>query len=145
MRQMVQKEIDGQKYNINPMAPTKAVKLISRIMKLVGGSASAKAGDGIETQDIAAKLLERLDEELVLNIVKDSLDGVNFIKPEGDSEVKFIKAQVADIIDAHFGQFPLTHLFKVVWASLEVNFGDFFGESGGLGNMLSKVTSLQAK
>lgn len=130
MREQVVKEIDGYKYQINPMPPSKSIALLTSIMKVAGVS-------GVKDVDAAAgALFSNLADDAVLKIVQNALVGVIFLKPEEGSEVQLIKPAVAECFDAHFQQFPFTHLFKVVWASLEANFSDFFvamakGEKGG--------------
>lgn len=135
MREQIVKEIDGFKYQFNPMAPSKAIALLTSIMKVAGVSGSSS------TDKAAEALFANLADDAVLRIVQNALVGVIFLKPEGETGVQVIKPAVAECFDAHFQQFPFTHLFKVVWASLETNFSDFFSEmaKGGKGGFLEQI------
>ncbi len=127
------------------MSPKDAIRVMSRASKLFGGPL-AKAIDGLLkggkggiksllAADVAnlppdlvgtvvSGLLERLDENEVLETV-DKLLGPVLVQRDGDKGTRALRFEV----DFH-GE--VLHLFKVLAAAIEVNYGDFFAASSGL-------------
>lgn len=149
-KQPVRKKIDKYEFEFYPMPPRVALKLLTRLTKILGkplGLAAdtfMKLGNNgekgiLETalnanipSDAFAKVMEalaeNLEEDQVVDTIETLLESVHgqFEKDRGTRRLQF------DIDFA--GQTPL--LLKVVAAALEVNYGDFF--AGGLGNLVTR-------
>jgi hypothetical protein len=124
------REIDGHNYEFYQLGAVKSLKILTRILKIIGepiglitGEATVK--DFLKTElnsDILGKALkaltDKLDEELVVNTIKELLEPVLC----DGKRIQF---------DLHF-QGRIGHLLKVVKAALEVNYKDFFGVSQSL-------------
>ena len=124
MRQPVEKEIDGHSITITMLQPDKALKILTRLVKVVGEPLAvfAEAG-GLEaavTGDLIKKAVqslgEKLDEDDVVKTVMELMDCVIIGGKQGKA-----------VFNVHFAG-NLGHLFKVLAAVLEVQFGDFLGE-----------------
>ncbi|MEW5803911.1 MAG: phage tail assembly chaperone [bacterium] len=128
MREPVRKDIDGEQYTFYQLAPKKSLKLLTRILKIIGGPIGTAIGkDGmsmkaeslfdldIDLGAVVGHLCRNLDENEVEAIV-DSLMSQVFVDGKGE---------VSKVFDEHFGG-RLPHLFKVVFAALEVEYGSFF-------------------
>ena len=121
-RTAVEKEIDGQLYTINPMMPTKALKILHRLGRYLGEPlALAMSGEGdLLEQEInpefvskaLRKLFDNMPEQELETLLKDLM---NSVIHEG-KRIAF---------DDHFSNYGLPHLFKLSYAVLEVNYGDF--------------------
>lgn len=113
-------EIGGSRYTIRMFTPTKALKVLTRLTKLVG-EPLAQAANGMD-KDLAEvlprivhTLIERLDEQEVERLIKEDLiDAVLF---EG--------VPVKQIFDLHF-QGRIGDLFKVLIEVVKYNYQDFF-------------------
>ena len=143
MQETERREIDGFTYQFNRMNVTQALKLITKIMRVLG----LGLGNG-NTDEVAGKLITSLDDATVLAIVKESLTGVQFLKPEVEGDVKLIKPFIVECFDLHFAQFgsnQLLHLYNLLKANLEVNFGSFFAEGGPLRKFMEQAKAKTAK
>jgi len=116
--------IDGKEYDFYFINPTKALKLLTRLIKIAlgpvggafgGGSVSATSvlDTSISLDGLFARLAENLDEDVVTNTIKEIMF---YVRHKEGAEI---------IFDAEFeGQ--MWHLMKLVRQALEVNYGDFF-------------------
>lgn len=122
---IIRKEIDGETYVFSYLAPRRALSLLTAITKLIGPAiGAAYGGDEVEEEDVnmgdAARLLcENLDDNNVQSMINTLLSQVTH---EG-------KGDVLKSFDAIFTG-KIKHLFKVVFASLEVQYADFFDGKG---------------
>lgn len=131
MREPVKKTIDGEQYTFYQMNPRKSLKLMTRILKLIGAPVGTAFGGHEKTKSvfdqdinigvIVEKLCDRLDENEVEYIIDQLLSQVTVAG----------KGEISKVFDEHFaGRLP--HLFKVVFACLEVEYGDFLAGLSGL-------------
>ena len=139
--------IDDETYTFYQMGAIKSHSLLLKIVKIVGPAfgemvdSTDKDGTGkdgieglldadIDMTAVMEGLFERADESTVLKIITTLL---NQVIHSGTGELK-----TEAIIDTHFkGKLP--HMYKVVFASAEVQYGDFFAEGGILDNLKSKA------
>lgn len=120
-KEIVKDEIDGVAYQFGQLNPTTSLKLLTKLIKLLGG-AMASSGDFMA---IVTSLADNIESDQVLEVIKMSL-GQTFAIGSGNL------APLNEQFDAHFVQYGTFHLFKVVKKALEVQYGDFFGEKGVL-------------
>lgn len=164
MKKSEQKDIDGDVYEFFPMPPKVALRVLTRLSKLVleplgmfgdaikgdqGGNSGAEKSDGERAvgmldkkspPDVFAKaakvLVERLDEDEVTSTIETVLSATTVHVQrvsEGDKGTRPLR------FDLDFAGRP-GHLLKVFVAGLEVQFGDFFGASGGgLGALVARA------
>lgn len=159
MRESQKKQIDDSEYEFFALPPADALKVLTRLSKLVlepmgmlgdalsgGNGADKKKDDSIVglldrklPPDTFAKAIRafvgRLDEDEVLATVKIVLAKC-YVQGPDDKGTRPIK------LDSDFSG-RVGHLLKVVAGALEYNFSDFFPASGGgLGGLLDKMKSL---
>jgi len=119
--------VDKTVYEIHEMAPSKALRILTRIFKLAGiplGQFASSVDDNdsllkkkVDTDLIGKaveKLAENMDEETVHDTVFELLECV---RDKGGLEID---------PDIHF-QGKIFHMLKVVKEVLTVNYADFFG------------------
>lgn len=118
MRELRDVLIDGKNYSFQQFSATKGTRLLARVMRIIGEPMGFLAGalNKTASPELIGKavkaLTEKLDEDTVERTVKDLLEGA---RCEGKPVV----------FDIHFaGQYG--HLFRVVKAAMEAQFGDFF-------------------
>ena len=127
------KSIKGREYQIYYMPPKKAIKILSRLLKIVGkGISGALSTANTETttekffdQEInigglVEGLIERLDENSVLSLIDELLVHVEIDNGEGN----FRKINFEQ--DFHR---KLADLFLVLKEVIVINYADFFGEA----------------
>lgn len=146
MRETIKVQIDDQNYAITHLPPGQALKIMSRLTKLIGGPAGKaliSGGDfgGLMNSDVSdalplvgeliAALSERLDEDMILDTIKELLSTVHIVN--GDKQVP-----VMNMFDVQFTG-KTFHLLKLVKSTLEVNYGDFFVGLSGLKEKISTV------
>jgi hypothetical protein len=130
MIQTQQIVVDGATYSVTQFSATKGMKLLTRLTKILGEPMSVFMSDeNADAQKVLpvaiAALSERLEEDMVVQTVKELMDGVR----DSDGPIQF---------DTHFaGKFG--HLFKLLAKILEVQYGDFFGA------LIAKGSALQQK
>jgi len=127
-------EVGDDEYTIHVLPPTEALKLLGRIVKIIGepfselmrGAGEELDGDverkaaaekaAAEAIPLAARALcRRLDEDEVVAIIKKLMQSVNYDN-----------SPVSRNFERHF-QGRLGHLMKVTYATLEVQYEDFLG------------------
>jgi len=127
-RDLVKKVIDGETYGFQQFGAKQALKVLTRLTKIVGEpmalAFTAAKGEGkLSTRDIdpdilasaVRALMERLDEDNVVDLV-ETLTASHLLC--NGKQIVF---------DVHY-EGKLGHLFKVLMAALEVQYGNFFGE-----------------
>lgn len=140
MLEAKEKVIDGVSYKVHQLGARKALRMLQRIIKIVGpGIATGIQGvDGqggfqaMAEMDIGKlalgqavkELADRLDEAVVDGIV-DELAQVTVVV-KGDKQ-----PALSAIFDLHFAG-KMKQLFQWLLFALEVQFGDFFGGPGGI-------------
>ena len=141
MRKTEERDIDGENYEFHQLGAIKAHSLLLKVGKIIGptfGEMADSSENGIEglldadvdLGSIIEGLFSRADDKVVLDVITTLLSqvihhGVGGLKNE-------------TIIDEHFaGRLP--HMYKVVLASAEVQYGDFFAEGGMLSNLKPKA------
>jgi hypothetical protein len=140
MRYQAEKEIEGVRYTISQFPARKAAKILTRLLKLVG-EPLANFGGGLSTSidkvlPLAVRALtEKLDEAEIDQLLTDLLSCVQIDEGNGFRSL---------IIDTDF-QGKLGAMFKVVAASIEVNYSDFFGAIVGAFKVATAKTSLVEK
>ena len=142
MREAITREIDGEEYTFHQLAPKKSLRVLTKLMKILGGTAgkavssassSADLLNGVDAGSIISGIAERLDEDEVIVIV-DIMFSTVLHSGEGD---------VSKAFDKLFGG-RVFHLIKVLQASLEVEYQDFFDEKSGIASMVTRIKSKAA-
>jgi len=140
-KEVILETIDDVNYVFGHLTPTKAIKLLSRLSSLLGASLGAttkKDIDGeIDLEAVLGALASRMNEDLVLALIKDSLEQVHAGK---DGRNLNCSKNFDDVFDS-----GLMHLFKVLKKAWEVNFADFFGDQGVIGSIMTKFRGLTQK
>ena len=135
---LIEVDIDGEKYEFEKWGAEASLTTLLKIAKIAGkplglflGSAVSKGGLDTEIRpDMLANaceaLVQGMDETICLGLIKKL------------SSEKVLCDGKKINFDMHY-QDKLGHLFDVVKASLEVQYGDFFG------GFLGKIQALQPK
>lgn len=118
-------DIEGKSYKINTLPPSRAIKLLSKITKIVGGPMALMAGNGGDESKVEelipqamSVLVDKLDEDVVLGIVKEMVSCVFVDNKSINFETEFMG--------------KLGVLFDLCREVLEVNYSDFLGKISGL-------------
>lgn len=147
MRETKREEIDGTIYELGHLSPGEAIKVLTRITKIIGKSIDKDSlGDatniiGSDASGIIGKLVEQLDEELTLTTIKQLLSQVRIC--EGEKTIL-----VSNVFEVHFAG-RIYHMLKVVTASFKHNYSDFLaGLTSAMANqkvqeMLGKKVDLK--
>lgn len=133
-RELVEKDVDGRLYSFEQLTATVALKTLTKLTKIFGepltlalGGFFKKAQPGAPTallesdidSDVLSKamkvLVERMDEDEVVALIK--LLTTQGVLCDGVKVASF---------DEHF-RGELSHLFAVLKAALEVQYGNFIG------------------
>jgi hypothetical protein len=147
-RQVESRTIDGRLYEFYQVSPKIALKVLTRVTKLLGeplgilgGQLAGSKKDGIaalleqDTSELLPKAVSlfvtRLDETEVQQVIDWLLEPVH-VQTEDDKGTRRI------MFERDF-QGRIGHLMKVVLAALEVNFQDFFSENSGLGAIFQRA------
>lgn len=132
-----EKAIDGKRVTVTQLPARRALKLQTKLVKLLGSSVAAlvSGSKGSMTMELdpttlavaMEKLADHLDEEQFAQLVREVLQSTRVDNQE-------LNDAVFDLLFA--GNFLF--MYKVIGFTLQVNYGDFFGE-GGIGGLLTKV------
>ena len=141
MAKLVQKNIDGKEYQFGLLNPFKANKLLIKLTKIIGPALGSmtKGGDvesimDMDLSEVMEGLCSRLDEDQLETIMITLFEQVIC---EGDSmSQSFVETEFKG---------SLNTLYKVAFAALEVQFGDFFGGKGVLAGLKRKAAARLTK
>ena len=145
------KEIDGVKYLCTQLPATRSLALLTRLTNMLGRPMLfllAKGMEGVadsEVEDLAesaaALLFERLEEQVVVDTVKDILAGTSFVQgSDGDGNARAHEV-TGPLFDEHFRGKLWTRLIPCVRWSLEVNYRDFFDAARSIGSLSARIRS----
>lgn len=127
--EMISKEIDGHQYEFSQFGAKKSLKILFRLSKIIGkplsllmGSIGDDKGKRLMDRDLKMDTIGIAIEALTSNL--DSDEAIALIQ-----ELTGLDACLCDgkkiNFDMHYeGKLP--HLMKVLWAALEVQYGNFF-------------------
>ena len=135
------KTIDGREVMVTQFPGRRALSYKTRLLKLLGPSVVEMfSGVKLESVEVLSsdfdlsiiskafdKLAEKLDES---EFVKFVLELLQCTRVDG-------KEITPEYFDNEFAG-NLLFMYKVLWFTLEVNYGSFFGQ-GGIGKILSKL------
>lgn len=144
--------VDGVSYTLQPYVTSHGLKLLTDITKLVGADLLALVmemkdllkGDekpsveDLLDMDVDTVALQRIMGTFLDRVQTDTLDELFKRILVGTLIDSLGSTTAAQAYDAHFAQ-KYTHLFTVVWKSLQGQYGDFLHALGG------KVASSGAK
>jgi hypothetical protein len=142
MRNPVEVNIDGEQYTFCQLPPKRSLKLMTRIIRIIGGPLGA-ALNGVNTGrvDMAMLMNADIDFSMIVTALCDRLDEneVEAIVDELLSQVLHAgTGEVSKKFDVHFaGRLP--HLFKMLAQALKVEYGDFLAGMPDLGAWLPKA------
>lgn len=151
----VKKTIGSNEYSVTPLPTTQAIRLKSRLLKLVGPTISQamsavdiKEGESILDANVdgsalgsaVESLFTRLDEDTVLNLVKELIRPVQVVTADAAGEKVVLDFNKDTYFDTFFSG-RLDEMYKVVFFVLEVNYKSFFGGEG-IGSLLGKMKDL---
>ncbi len=140
-RETKTKEIDGFEYTCTQFPPQKALRILTKLTKYLGGplaelmksAGSAKGLMDMDTDnlDIGGALMSlgnSMGPDDLYILSKDVCESVIASKSENEPEA--LSGQLKEnVFDQHFvGPKGLKRLFKVLVFALEVNYGDFLEE-----------------
>ena len=132
-KEAVKKEIDDKKYTIGYLNPFVALRLKNKILKMVAPALGGIKGGSLQDAEIDIKMIvdgivEHLDENQIEEIFKTLF-----------SQVLCDGNRLTDeYVEVNY-KGELNHLYKVVFAALEVQFGDFFDGNGALAGLKGKL------
>jgi hypothetical protein len=137
-----EKTIDGRNVMVVQFPGRRALFFKTRLLKLIG-PAIAQMFTGknpLETEvdfSVVSKALDKLSERLNEDeFVKFVLDLLQCTRLDG-------KEISGAVFDEEFAG-NLLLMYKVLWFTLEVNYGSFFGQSG-IGKILSAIPQMREK
>lgn len=129
MRELVQKTVDDRVYQFQQFNTTTAIKTMAKLTKLIGEPLTLAMGSFAEKKDPAAGLMDRdLDFEVLSKAV-----GALIERLDEDEVVSLVKRLTTESVlcdnkpiqfDEHFAG-NISHLFKVVMAAIEAQYGNF--------------------
>lgn len=148
MRTPTEVMIDGEQYTFCQLPPKRSLKLMTRIIRIIGGPLGA-ALNGVRSgkADFNSILDADMDFSMIVTALCDRLDEneVEAIVDELLTQVLHSgTGEVSKKFDAHFaGRLP--HLFKVLAQALKVEYGDFLAGMPDLGAWLPKAGTTPAQ
>ena len=136
MAELIEREIDGEIYNISRMRPFEAHNVLMRIAVIVAPALAANTKSAsimdADLNSVVKAFCSSFDASESEAIMKAMLKNVIH---KGHGQL------TEAVVNAHYvGKLP--HLYKVVYAAMEVEFGGFFGESGALSGLLKMAPPL---
>ncbi len=147
MREPVEKTIDGEQYTFCQLPPKKSLKLLTRIVRIIGAPLGA-ALDGIKgTGDVRTALETDINISMIVSALCDRLDE-NEVEAIVDTLLSQVihagQGEVSKRFDVLFSG-RLGHLFKVLAEALKVEYGDFLADMPDLSAFLPKAGTTPAK
>jgi hypothetical protein len=146
-REAVSKTIDGIKYTFGRHMPRNSLKLFNRIMKIIAPTIAAGVGESsfsnaldkdIDIAGAVNTLCMHTDEpeiETIFNII------LGEVIHNGNSEKKGL-GNCRDNYDAVFLESSIPHVYKVIFAALEVEYNNFFGKGVSLDAIVKQAKDL---
>ncbi len=134
MRQLIKKTIDGEKYSFGCLPATTSLRILTKLSKMIASPIAGALGTGslqeILERDLNIPLIvgmmaDRMDEDEIIGIIK-TLASQILHEPTG---------AIGECFDTFFSG-RVAHLIKVIQASLEAEYSDFFGGNGVLAGLL---------
>jgi hypothetical protein len=153
-REPIQKIIDGVKYTFGRHMPKTSRRLFNRIMKIIAPTIASSVEkesindliwEGLKDTDFTidcasgVKVLCSLTDEPEVEAIFDIILGE--VIHNGNSDQKPM-GNCRDNYDAVFLDASIPHVYKVVFAALEVEYQNFFGKGVDLGAMWDKAKDL---
>lgn len=132
------REINGKKFQISQLPAMRALRLSTRLGKLFGPPLAKVAGTSPTTQGIAsvnvgalapaiASLFETLSESELESLTRELLC-TTMVEHDGAWVELFGHSPVFDLVMGG----DVLGIFKLLYAAIEVNYSDFFGEFRGI-------------
>lgn len=134
MRQLIKKTIDGEKYSFGCLPATTSLRVLTKLSKIIANPIAGAIGTGTLRENlerelnipmVVGMLADRMDEDEIIGIIK-TLASQILHEPTGAIEPCF---------DTYFSG-RMGHLLKVIQASLEAEYSDFFGVNGVIAGIL---------
>lgn len=134
MREPKEVKISDDIYLIHLLPPTKSLKFLTKLTKIIGGGAKQISFDEKTLDKDAGKLIggaitgitERLDDEIIDYITNEIIkSGYVFIK-QGAKEIPIDSS----VFESHFDG-KIKNLLFLIYYILEVNYKDFLLEAFG--------------
>ena len=145
-REPIKKSIDGRQYTFYQLPPRKSLRLLIRIFKIIG-SPLGNAFDNIDPKEKDSILDKNFNLGQVVSGLCDRMDVV-----EVESIIDELLSQVIQDgtgeVSNHFDEIfsgQIAHLFKVVYASMEAEYSDFFDGKSVLQGFLKRADINQKK
>ena len=135
--ELVKKKIDGHTYEFGCMNPKKSIKLLSDLLNLVGvpiGDAVGSGGLeklGENPGKIIENICKAIDGDRIIDLTDRILDQAIHCRTPDD---KAGYGEVSKSFNKLFTR-KLAHMFKVIYAALEIEYADFLGEDSVLKNL----------
>ena len=127
MRELIEKTVDGEVYSFSQFGAKKSLRMLIKISKIVGkplslafasaegpGKLSDKTVNPNTLAQAVEALMERMDEDEVISILESLTSG----------DACLCNGKKVDFNGHYEGN--LSHMFKVLKAALEVQYGNFF-------------------
>ncbi len=143
-REALEKSIDGRKYQFTQYGAKEALKMLVRLSKIIGkpmalsyAALGEKGADG--SPQIKGDILAQAIDALMQNAHEDEVLDLCMKLASKDC---LCEGRQIDFNMHYEGQLP--HMFKVIKAALEVQYGNFFGalnDLPGMAPILSPITN----
>lgn len=136
-RELVQKTIDDKSYEFEQYNTTKSLKTLSQLTRLIGEPILLMIASGLKDRkpEKAGKKKSLLDTELDNDLLAKAIKELVIRMGDDDDVLSLVKKLAIEgvlcdskqiVFDLHYsGGEGLAHLFKVVRAALEVQYGNF--------------------
>lgn len=127
--EMIRKEIEGSTYEFSQFGAKKSLKVLMRLTKIVGKPLSLLVGsvEGDKSKSLLDRDMKMDAIALAIEALTNSMDSdevISLIQELTGHEACMCDGKKINF-DMHYeGRLP--HLFKVLWAALEVQYGNFF-------------------
>lgn len=142
MRELVNKKIDGIEYNFGQFGANKSLKLLVRLSKIAGEPLALAFASAEGTGSLLEK---KINPAMLGNAVKvlfdklDETDALELIQGLTSKDSCLCEGKQIDFNLHYEGRLP--HMFKVLYAALEVQYGNFFDALTDLSAMSKQATT----
>lgn len=132
--------VDGKNYTVVPYSTTGGLRLLTKLTAILGEPVIKviKALPEGDLREVLSKNIKEINLDEVANGVAALFAKIN--EDQAETLIKEIlqntlyqNSDVVSIFETHF-QGEYRHLFKVVFKTLEAQYGDFLGARAALGN-----------